>query len=312
MFRRQSAKKSRNELISKDRDLITVGDVFVDLVMTGFPSWPKPGEESFAEKLHREAGGGAAITACGVARLGLKTAIIAAVGREDCEWFRQRISSCGVSTDLLIEHPTESTGLTVSVSTAEDRAYFTCRGANRLLPEIVRTAENLMAMRNARNIHIAFPIDHAYLIELAAQLHEAECRISLDVGWQTEWLTHPLVLDALRAVDMFMPNDREAELITGECDPEKMLRWFESRGIKAIIKMGAKGSVMLDGNELVFGRPVPVDPIDTTGAGDCFDAGFIYGWLRGESPARCLEIGNLCGAMSTKSPGGVDGFPQQL
>ncbi len=299
-----------SETSTKNWDLITVGDVFVDLIMNGFPSWPKPGEESFAEKLHREAGGGAAITACGVARLGLRTAIIAAVRREDSEWFRQRISSCGVSTDLMTEHPTEPTGLTVSVSTAEDRAYFTCPGANRLLPQIVRNAENLTAMRNARHIHFAFPIDHDVLIALADDLHSAGCGISIDVGWQTEWLTHPLAIDALHSVDMFMPNDREAELITGESDPEKILRWFESRGIRAALKMGAKGSAMLDGNELIFARPVPVDPVDTTGAGDCFDAGFIYAWLRGESPARCLEIGNLCGAMSTKSPGGIDGFPQ--
>jgi len=280
--------------------------------MTGFPSWPKPGEESFAEKLHREAGGGAAITACGVARLGLKTAIIAAVGREDSDWFRQRISSCGVSTDLLTEHPTEPTGLTVSVSTADDRAYFTCPGANRLLPEIVRTPESLMAMRNARNIHIAFPVDHDFLIALADDMHSAGCRISIDVGWQTGWLTHPLALDALRAVDMFMPNDREAELVTGESDPGKMLRWFEDRGIRTALKMSAKGSAILQGSKMIYGQPVPVDPVDTTGAGDCFDAGFIYGWLRGETPARCLEIGNLCGAMSTKSPGGMDGFPQQV
>lgn len=310
MFRRQRAKKAKNELNSKDWDLITVGDVFVDLVMTGFPAWPKPGEESFAEKLHREAGGGAAITACGVARLGLKTAIIAAVGFEDSEWFRQRISSCGVSTELLTGHPTESTGLTVSVSTAEDRAYFTCRGANSILPETVGSAKNLTAMRNARHVHFAYPIDHEFLMAITEELHAAGCRISIDVGWQTDWLTHPTALDALRTVDMFMPNDREAELVTGENDPGKMLRWFESRGIRAIIKMGSKGSAMLDGKELIFGHPVPVAPVDTTGAGDCFDAGFIYGWLRGDPPPRCLEIGNLCGAMSTLYLGGIDGFPR--
>ena len=299
-----------SETSTKIWDLITVGDVFIDLVMIGFPAWPQPGEESFAEQLHREIGGGAAITACGLSRLGMKTALLALVGSDDSVWFRDRIMSCGVSTALLHDHASEHTGLTVSVSTSEDRAYFTYTGANKYLAEAMKTSEWISSMRNARHIHIAFPIDTDFLIDLSKDLHSAGSTISIDVGWQTGWLADSRAIDALRPVDMFMPNEREAELISGETEPEKMLQWLADHGISAVLKLGAKGSAMLDDGNLVRGEPIPVTPVDTRGGGDCFDAGFLYGWLKGEPAEKCLRIGNLCGALSTRSLGGIDGFPK--
>ncbi|MBK9312955.1 MAG: carbohydrate kinase family protein [Acidobacteria bacterium] len=299
-----------NRTPTKEWDVITIGDVFIDLVMSGFPAWPQPGEESFAEQLHREIGGGAAITACGLSRLGLKTALLASVGSDDSVWFRDRILSCGVSTALLHDHPSEPTGLTVSVSTSEDRAYFTYTGANKYLAEAMKTSEWILSMRNARHIHIAFPIDFHFLIDLSKDLHSAGCTISIDVGWQTSWLTDSRALDGLRSVDLFLPNEREAELISGETEPEKMLLWLVDHGISTVLKLGAKGSAMLDDGNLVRGESIPVTPVDTTGAGDCFDAGFLYGWLKEEPTEKCLRIGNLCGALSTRSLGGIDGFPK--
>lgn len=299
-----------NRTPTKDWDVITIGDVFIDLVMSGFPAWPQPGEESFAEKLQREVGGGAAITACGLSRLGMKTALLASVGSDDSGWFRDRISSCGVSTALLHDHQSEPTGLTVSVSTSEDRAFFTYTGANKYLAEAMKTSEWISSMRNARHIHIAFPIDFDFLIDLSKDLHSAGSTISIDVGWQTGWLADSRAIDALRPVDLFLPNEREAELISGETEPEKMLQWLADHGISAVLKLGAKGSAMLDDGNLVRGESIPVTPVDTTGAGDCFDAGFLYGWLKGEPAERCLRIGNLCGAHSTRSLGGIGGFPK--
>ena len=113
----------------KEFDCITVGDLFIDLVMSGFPALPRLGEEAFAEQLQREAGGGAAITACGLARLGERVGALGMVGESDGDWLRERLKSRGVRVDLLRVHLTEPTGLTVAVSTAEDRAFFTCAAA---------------------------------------------------------------------------------------------------------------------------------------------------------------------------------------
>src|SRR5262245_11922755 len=88
-------------------DVITVGDVFLDLVMTGFRTWPQPGEEAFAKELRREVGGGAAITACGLGRLDRRVALLAKVGN-DAGWLIERLSEYKVSQELLLVNNQDS------------------------------------------------------------------------------------------------------------------------------------------------------------------------------------------------------------
>ncbi|MFN7945522.1 MAG: carbohydrate kinase family protein [Blastocatellia bacterium] len=291
-------------------DVITVGDVFTDLVMSGFPRWPQPGEESFAAALHREAGGGAAITACGLARLGVRVALLAVIGR-DGDWLIERLKSCGVDDELIHRPGGDYAGLTVSVSTAEDRAFFTYAGSNLVLPELLAAdAAARSELSRARHIHLAFPVMPELLTEIATTLHDAGCTVSLDVGWHPDWLSSARTLPALREVDLFLPNEREAELMTGHSEPEKMLRAFADAGLRTVaLKLGTSGSALLTNGEIIFCPPVSVDPVDTTGAGDCFDAGFIYGWLNDRTPDECLRTGNICGALSTRGFGGIEPFP---
>jgi sugar/nucleoside kinase (ribokinase family) len=75
------------------------------------------------------------------------------------------------------------------------------------------------------------------------------------------------------------------------------------------LKLGPDGAALLWDGEIHRCGPYPVEPLDTTGAGDCFDAGFIYGWLRGQSPGACLQIANVCGALSTRDLGGITASP---
>ncbi|HWQ33192.1 MAG TPA: carbohydrate kinase family protein [Blastocatellia bacterium] len=291
-------------------DVITAGDVFTDLVMSGFPRWPQPGEESFATMLHREAGGGAAITACGLAKLGVRVALLAVIGR-DGDWLVERLKACGVDDELIHRPDGDCAGLTVSVSTAEDRAFFTYAGSNQALPELLAAdAAARNELNRARHVHLSFRVASELLAEIAATLHDAGCTVSLDVGWHPDWLSSARTLHALRGVDLFLPNEREAELMTGQSEPEKMLRAFADAGLRAVaLKLGANGSALLSNGEIIFCPPVSVEPVDTTGAGDCFDAGFIYGWLNDRMPDECLRLGNICGALSTRGFGGIAPFP---
>lgn len=292
-------------------NVITVGDVFVDLVMTGFPAWPQPGEESFAAELHREIGGGAAITACGLARLGTRATTLAMVGA-DGEWFAERLKECGVSPNLLRLHANEPTGTTVSVSTSKDRAFFTYTGANRSLEELLEQDEIRHELCQARHVHFACPIKAELLSELIEILHSTDCRVSIDVGWQVEWLTDKNSWQALKQIDLFLPNEREAELMTGESEPETMLRKFAETGlIRVALKLGERGSMALWEGEILSCPPLSVTPVDTTGAGDCFDAGVIFGWLENQKPQDCLRLANICGALSTTGLGGIAAFPSR-
>ncbi|MGI8991684.1 MAG: carbohydrate kinase family protein [Bryobacteraceae bacterium] len=295
---------------SKQWDAVVVGDFFIDEVLSEFKSLPKLGEESFARQFRREIGGGAAITACGLARLGLNVAVLGLVGKEDGMWLIKRLIESGVDATAMDHHVDEPTGLTVSVSTREDRAYFTYYGANSGLHDLLGDPESRKLMAKARHVHFACAPDRTHEAGLFAALHKKRCRISIDVGWHPSWLTDPRNSEMLSQSDLFLPNEREAELMTNETEPHKMLRALRDRGLRGVgLKLGGKGAALLwDKTELIC-DPHPVSNLDTTGAGDCFDAGFIYAWLKGDPPQRCLEIANICGALSTRALGGIASFP---
>jgi sugar/nucleoside kinase (ribokinase family) len=145
---------------------------------------------------------------------------------------------------------------------------------------------------------------------LFAAIRENGCTISLDAGWHEEWLGDPRLLTILPLADIFFPNEAEAQRITGESGPVEMLRRFSERGVRRVaLKLGPGGAGLLWDGEIFWSGPRCVTPVDTTGAGDCFDAGFLYAWLKGDSPEMCLRTANVCGALSTETYGGIEGFP---
>src|ERR1051325_2138713 len=92
--------------------VIVIGEFFIDEILSGFQTLPKLGEESFARQFHRDVGGGAAITACGLAKLGIHVGVVGLVGSQDGAWVTKRLSSHGVDCSGLEVDDTEPTGLT--------------------------------------------------------------------------------------------------------------------------------------------------------------------------------------------------------
>ncbi len=290
--------------------VVIIGEFFIDEILSEFPALPKLGEESFARKFQRDIGGGAAITACGLAKLGVPVAVLGAVGKEDGAFVIERLTDAGVDCCGLQVHGDEPTGLTVSVSTREDRAFFSYYGANQHLPRLLLKPETRKAMENARHVHFACAPDGELDSALFPPANKRRWRISIDVQSHVSWLTRPDSLNILRNCDMFFPNEREAEWISGETGPQKILRALRDKGIRGVaLKLGGRGAALLWRRRVFMVEACPVETIDTTGAGDCFNAGFIYAWLRGEKPQQCLEIANICGALSTRALGGIQGFP---
>jgi sugar/nucleoside kinase (ribokinase family) len=293
----------------KQLDVVLTGELFIDEILSGFQALPKLGEEAFARRFHREVGGGAAITACGLAKLGMRVAVLGAVGRSDGQWILNRLSDCGVDVTGVEQHD-EPTGLTVSVSTREDRAFFSYYGANKWLPQILRKPETLATMSAAQLIHFACAPDPELDGPLLASLRRRHCRISIDVQSHMSWLTQADSFAILRQCDVFFPNEREAEWISGESGVTRILRALRDKGLRGVgLKLGGKGAALLWRRREILRDAFPADTVDTTGAGDCFNAGFLYAWLRGEKPERCLDIANICGALSTRSLGGIKSFP---
>jgi sugar/nucleoside kinase (ribokinase family) len=293
----------------KALDAIVAGELYTDLILSGFDFWPQPGQEAFAKQFHREVGGGASNTACGMARLGSTVAILGLVG-EDGGWLIQQLMTNGVDTSYIARDPAEATALTVAITTPRDRSFLTYPGSNRSFPAALAEAAATNRLAQAAHVHLAFPPELSTAADLLRAIRRNGCTVSLDVGWHEPWLLDARLPSILPLLDLFFPNESEARCITGETDPEKILRWFAAADVPRVaLKLGERGAALLWNGEIWSATPPPVQPVDTTGAGDSFDAGFLHSWLRAESPEICLRTANICGALSTQAYGGVAGVP---
>jgi ribokinase len=300
------------ESMSKRLDAAVVGEIFVDHILHGFAHWPTLGEEIYCDQYVREIGGGTANTACALAKLGRKTAIFGCVGTDDAAWINARLADFGVVADGLLTFEGPS-GVTVGVSTAEDRTFFTFPGANRRLPELLRSGVFHKALAEARHVHFACPISWEIAAELFPELHAAGCTLSLDAGWHPEWLRAPETARLLEMVDWFFPNEKEGArisgLIGGFSQPAEILQQLASG---TVLKLGSKGAAMLHKGRLLTAAAPSTIVIDSTGAGDAFDAGFLDAFLYGGDAGEWLRRGVRCGTLSTRAAGALAGLPERV
>lgn len=291
-------------------DVAVAGEIFIDHVFSGFPQWPTPGQEYFTENYVREAGGGAAITACALARLGRSVQIFGVVGSEEV-WLRDRLRSFGVGLDSL-RTVSSGTAVSVSISTREDRSFLTWPGANQCLPDYLRDPETQGRLCQSRHVHLAFPITRELAAALFPILRAAGCTLSLDLGHQPEWLRDKVNWKTCGEVDFFLPNQVEGQIMTGAQKPEGVLSAMNSMGITAaVLKLGGEGAAWLDHAGVYRAGPPPVEAVDSTGAGDAFDAGFIDALLDRASPSETLQRACICGALSTRKAGALAALPDQ-
>ncbi|HEY3459145.1 MAG TPA: carbohydrate kinase family protein [Bryobacteraceae bacterium] len=293
--------------MSKPLDAAIVGEIFVDHILHGFTHWPTLGEEVYCRQYVREIGGGTANTACALAKLGRRTGIFGCVGAEDAAWIRNRLTSFGVSVENLRTLDTLS-GVTVAVSTSDDRTFFTYPGANRELPGILRSPTFHEALAEARHVHFACPILFEDAAALFPKLRAAGCTLSLDAGWHPDWLRMDQTAMLLDMVDWFFPNEKEGAWITGVNEPEDILQRL---GSGAVLKLGQAGAAMLNNGAMLTTSAPSATVIDTTGAGDAFDAGFLDAFLDGGNPAEWLRRGVRCGTLSTRAAGALAGLPER-
>jgi sugar/nucleoside kinase (ribokinase family) len=289
-------------------DAVTVGQIYIDHVFSGLLNWPQPGEEVFTRNYLRELGGGAAITACGLGRLGRKTAVFGVVGEVEGEWIRQRLSEFGVDASNL-RQAQGSSGVTVSVSVMNDRSFYSYSGTNELLDEYLSSPKIVEQLQQARHVHFAVPLDRRHAELILPALKSAGCSVSLDVGWQPEWYLKEENLQTCREIDYFLPNRKEVEYLTCKHRPEEVLLGLEELGFThVVVKMGAEGAAIhTNGNILQVPSP-EIEVIDTTGAGDAFDAGLIDAVLDCVDALETLRRAATCGALSTRTAGALKGL----
>ncbi|WP_263409961.1 carbohydrate kinase family protein [Terriglobus tenax] len=289
-------------------DVTVIGEIYLDHVFSGFAGWPAPGSEVFTDDYTRELGGGAITTACALSLLGARVRLIGVVGEADYKTIADRLEEFGVSAGNLILEKGR-TGVTVSISTAADRTFFTYRGVNDQLAKYLTGHPEVTAeAAQARHVHLALPLEVKGGTQVLQALQAQAATVSIDVGHHVDWLQNTDNWELMRRIDYVMPNEKESTMLAG--NPEAYLQLCREHGVKhALVKLGAAGAVMLSDGKEYRAAPPAVDLIDTTGAGDAFDAGFIHALLEGLSPQQCLQHGCVCGALSTRAAGALRALP---
>ena len=281
-------------------DLLVVGDCNPDLLLVGGDPVPEFGQrEQLVDRAVLTIGGSASITACGAARLGLSTALVAAVGRDHFgDHVLEDVSARGVDVSACPRREGDSTGITVVLARGDDRAILTSIGA---IAALTGADVDLGLLRAARHLHIAsYFLLHglrAGLPDLVAAARAAGATVSLDPQDDPAGSWESGLPELVRGVDLLFVNEREsAGIDTSGCP-------------LVVVKRGPRGALARTPEGQVDHPGVPVAMVDATGAGDSFDAGFLAAWLDGKPTADALALACACGALSTRAPGGTDAQP---
>lgn len=292
-------------------DIVVVGEICVDLILSGDVT-PAFGQ---AEKLVDDAvltiGSSSAIFACGAARLGLRVAFCGVAGDDLFGHFMvDALAARGIDTGGIVVDPALKTGITVHLSRGADRAMLTYSGS---IGALRRDQVDMQRVARARHLHLG----SYYLLDalrpdvagLFAAARSLGLTVSLDTNFDPSGAWDGGIGDALAQVDLFLPNETEAMTITLAADWRAALDALAVRVPVVAVKQGAAGAAALAHGEYAEAAPPPVRIVDTTGAGDTFDAGFVYAHLAGWNLQRSLRLGCICGALSTQGPGGTAAQP---
>jgi sugar/nucleoside kinase (ribokinase family) len=286
---------------------LVAGELNLDLVLQNYLFFPVLGQETLVEDVTLTLGSSGAICAAGLAKLGNQVTFTGKVG---CDaWGDQCLESLArlrVDHSRVIRDATVKTGITVSISGPRDRAMVTYLGAMAAM-----RAEEIGArgLEGFDHLHVSSVFLQRGLRpglrQLLALAHERGLTTSLDPGFDPAEKWDHVVTGLLPEVDLFLPNEVELAGISGLPDPEQALRKLENGRTLTVAKLGRDGCAALEDGKLLRVPAFPIQPVDTTGAGDSFNAGFLHAWLRKAPLREALRFAAACGALSTQGSGGT-------
>ena len=291
-------------------DLLVIGEINPDLILQGDDIVPEFGQ---AEKLVKHAeltiGSSSVITACGAARLGLSVAFIGLTGDDEFGRFMlNTMQERGIDVSACVVDETIATGMSVILSDPEDRAILTYPGT---MPHLRLDQIDVSLLLRTKHLHVGsyFLLDalRPDLPELFSRVREAGATVSLDSNWDPAGNWN--IATILPHIDLFFPNKSEVRFISGVEDFEQGLALLAAEIPILAIKLGAAGGLARRGEESAYAPALPVNVIDTTGAGDSFNAGFLYGFINDFPLAKSIDLACACGSLSTRAAGGTNAQP---
>jgi sugar/nucleoside kinase (ribokinase family) len=292
-------------------DVCVVGEINPDLILYGLPNEFEPEKESLIRGFRLTLGSSSAIFAHNLSVLGARVGIVSKIGTDALgEMALGWVLSGGVDvTHVRRGTGMSATGLTVILARVNDRFILTYPGT---MLELCYEDLDLDYVFSARHLHISsYFLQKALRPKIADLLSEARRRgltTSLDTNDDPEGLWGDDLRGVLEHVDVLLPNEREAKSIAQTDDLATAISDLSGRVGVVALKLGSEGALARKGNVEWCCPPIRVNAVDSVGAGDSFDAGFIHQYLQGAGIEQCLNYANVAGAYSTTQEGGTEAF----
>jgi sugar/nucleoside kinase (ribokinase family) len=287
-----------------------VGELNLDLVLYGLPGHFELDREHLASNLSLTLGSSSAIFAHNFALLGNRVGFHSAVGDDPLgQLCLERLMESGVDVSAVRKFPAKKTGISVILPQPEKRFILTYPG---VMAEMRVEDLDIPRILEAGHLHLS-----SYFLQKALRPRVPDLfRLAKEAGLSTSMDTNDDpddrwdrdVLDVLLWVDALLPNEYEACRLARTDDPMLALDFLAERVPLVVMKRGEKGALARRGSESFETSSPRVAAVDTIGAGDSFDAGFLHQFIRGAKIEECLRYGNLAGALSTTRSGGTEAF----
>ncbi len=294
----------------KNFDVIVVGELNVDLILNHIEKFPVIGKEVLADRMKLTMGSSSAIFASNLSTLGSRTSFCGKLGADD---FGDHVLTClksrGVDTSYIIQSSDIATGATIVLNFGEDRAMVTHQGAMATLGLDDITDEMLL---QSKHLHVSSIFLQPKLKNNIVQLFEKAKSLGLTTSLDPQWdPAEKWDIDfntLLSYVDVFLPNKKELEGITGVQQIRNAVNSLTAANV-LVVKKGSEGACLWDGKKF-HDQPAFLNKevVDSIGAGDSFDAGFIHKFVQGKPLSECLEFAALIGAINTTCAGGTEAF----
>ncbi len=291
--------------------ILVIGELNADLLATGLKELPQFGREILAQGFQIQLGSASAIFAAGIARLGHPVTFHSRVGADDFgRYCLQDLDSKGISVRRVVVAPTSRTGVTIALSTASDRALVTFLGAiaelsYRDIPKNIYNGHQHLHMTSyflQQCLRPSFP-------QMFREARSKGLTTSFDPNTDPSQTWTRDIWEVIVETDILFLNQEEALQLTKQSTVQSALDKLSARAGCAVIKLGRKGAIAADRKQTASVSGFRISPVDTTGAGDSFAAGFIHSYVQGKGLRDCLIAGNGCGALSALKVGGTAGQP---
>ncbi|MDP2062849.1 MAG: PfkB family carbohydrate kinase [Phaeovulum sp.] len=284
---------------SRSEAVLCTGRLYCDIVMSGLSGLPSNDAEVYAETLVLAAGGGAYITAAYLAALGRPSGLAALLPAAPFDAaIAAELAASGVDLAACPAAPPGAAAqITVAMVSGGDRAFLTHRGG----PAVPATLAEAIASGRYRHLHLGELATLAEAPEVVAQARAAGLSVSADCAWDAAVLARPDSVALLAGVDVFLPNRAEARALMRHAP-------IAQHAPLVVIKDGAAGAEAIQNGTSLRRPALAQRVVDTVGAGDAFNAGFLDAWLAGASLSDCLDAGAGTAALALSRVGGARGL----